>query len=463
MQFIKTKLRGVIIVDPIKHGDNRGYFMEVYNESEFEKNNLYYKFVQDNQSFSSQKGTLRGLHFQNQPYAQAKLMRCNKGKIIDVAVDIKKGSATYLQTVAVELSEDNKRMLMIPKGYAHGFVTIEDDVEVIYKVDNFYNKDCDRGIRYDDPEINFNWLEENPILSAKDIGSCHIKNSDCNFTIKVLVTGVNGQLGYDVVKRLSELGLEAKGVDINDFDITDERQVFNYIKNYNPDVVVHCAAYTAVDKAENDEEKCFLINKNGTENIAKAVKAIDASMVYISTDYVYGDGGNTPHSVDSKLLPLNVYGKSKLAGERAAAFHVEKLFIVRTSWVFGKNGNNFVKTMLRLSGEKDNIEVVADQIGSPTYTVDLAKLICEMIQTEKYGIYHGTNCGYCSWYDFAKKIFDMTGKTTQVTATDSESYKTAAKRPQNSRMDNKCLTLAGFEVLPHWESALERYIKEIEI
>lgn len=462
MQFTKTKLRGVVIVDPIKYGDNRGYFMEVYNEDEFEKNNLSYKFVQDNQSFSSQKGIIRGLHFQNEPYAQAKLVRCNKGKIVDVAVDIKKGSPTYLQSVAVELSEENKRMLMIPRGYAHGFITLTDDVEVMYKVDNLYNKQCDRSIRYNDKDINFDWKQENPILSAKDKENCCIKDSDCNFTIKVLVTGVNGQLGYDVVKRLGELGLEAKGVDINDFDITDEVHVFEYIKKYNPDVVVHCAAYTAVDKAENDREKCFLINQKGTENIAKAVKAIDASMVYISTDYVYNGEGIEPHFTNSEVQPVNAYGQSKLEGEKAAKKHLDKLFIVRTSWVFGKNGNNFVKTMLRLSGEKDKLSVVSDQIGSPTYTVDLAKLICDMIQTEKYGTYHGTNSGYCSWFDFAKKILELSEKSTEVIAIDSEGYKTVAKRPKNSRMDSGCLEQAGFEVLPQWEDALKRYLKEIK-
>jgi dTDP-4-dehydrorhamnose reductase/dTDP-4-dehydrorhamnose 3,5-epimerase len=462
MKFTKTKLRGVVIVDPIVYGDNRGYFMETYNEGEFKSNFINYNFVQDNQSFSSQKGIIRGLHFQKDPHAQAKLMRCNKGSIIDVAVDIRKGSSTYLQSVAVELNSENKRMLMIPRGFAHGFVTLTDDVEVVYKVDNLYNKECDRSLRYNDPSINFNWGVEKPILSAKDTLNCNLIDSDCNFTIKVLVTGVKGQLGYDVVKRCESLGFNVVGVDIDNFDITDCEATAKYIVDCNPDVVVHCAAYTAVDKAESDREKCFRINELGTENIAKAVKNIDASMVYISSDYVYGGIGDTAYTPDSKLAPLNVYGESKLAGEVVAAKHLDKLFIIRTSWVFGLNGNNFIKTMLKLASERDELNVVADQIGSPTYTPDLAKLIVDMIQTEKYGTYHASNENYCSWYEFANEIFKFAGKNIKVNKATTESYITPAKRPKNSRLDKTCLDKAGFERLPSWQNAMERYIKELQ-
>ncbi len=311
MNFIKTKLRGCYIVEPLAYGDNRGWFMETYNKGEFDNAGLVYDFVQDNQSFSKQKGILRGLHFQKNPMAQAKLVRCTKGSILDVAVDIRKGSDTYLQYVAVELSEENKKQLMIPRGFAHGFVTLTEDVMVQYKVDNLYSKENDRGIQYSDPSINVDWGISDPILSVKDTISPNLVDSDADFTIKVLVTGYKGQLGYDVVKRLNQANYECIGVDIDDFDITDESATYNYIAKYNPDVIVHCSAYTAVDKAEIESEKCYNVNVVGTENIAKVCAKIGAKMVYISTDYVYDGKGDTPFEVDSKIAPLCVYGKTK--------------------------------------------------------------------------------------------------------------------------------------------------------
>lgn len=461
MNFIDTKLRGVKIVEPVAYGDNRGWFMETYNEGEFHKNNLYYNFVQDNQSFSAQKGVLRGLHFQNNPFAQAKLVRCTQGAILDVAVDIRKGSDTYLQYVSVELSAENKRQLLIPRGFAHGFVTLTDNVMVQYKVDNLYSKPHDRGIQYCDPSIGVKWDITNPILSVKDTTSPMLKDSDANFTIKVLVTGVKGQLGYDMVKKLTQEGFECKGIDIDDCDITDENAVKEYIVKYNPDVVVHCAAYTAVDRAEENEAACRKVNVEGSENIAKACRLIDAKMVYVSTDYVYGGAGENPFEVTDKIAPLNVYGKTKFEGEQACRRHLEKLFVVRTSWVFGKNGGNFVKTMLKLAGEKKELSVVSDQIGSPTYTVDLADFLFYIIQTDKYGTYHCSNEGYCSWNEFAKEIFRLAGKDVRVNEVLTKDYKSVAARPLNSRLSKKCLEECGFGKMPTWQDALDRYLKEI--
>ena len=380
MNFIKTKLRGCYIVEPLAYGDNRGWFMETYNKGEFDNAGLVYDFVQDNQSFSKQKGILRGLHFQKNPMAQAKLVRCTKGSILDVAVDIRKGSDTYLQYVAVELSEENKKQLMIPRGFAHGFVTLTEDVMVQYKVDNLYSKENDRGIQYSDPSINVDWGISDPILSVKDTISPNLVDSDADFTIKVLVTGYKGQLGYDVVKRLNQANYECIGVDIDDFDITDESATYNYIAKYNPDVIVHCSAYTAVDKAEIESEKCYNVNVVGTENIAKVCAKIGAKMVYISTDYVYDGKGDTPFEVDSKIAPLCVYGKTKYQGEEICRKYTDKLFVIRTSWVFGINGKNFVKTMLKLAKNNNQIKVVCDQIGSPTFTPDLADFIFYIIK-----------------------------------------------------------------------------------
>ena len=280
--------------------------------------------------------------------------------------------------------------------------------------------------------------------------------------MKVLVTGFNGQLGFDVVNVLTSRGISCRGADIADFDITDENAVREYISSYSPDAVVHCAAYTAVDKAEEDEEKCRLVNAGGTENIAKVCGEKNIKMLYVSTDYVFAGSGDEPFETDSALGPKNVYGRTKLEGETAVRKYCEKHFIVRTSWVFGKNGGNFVKTMLRLSSTMDVINVVSDQTGSPTYTPDLAVLICDMIATQKYGTYHATNEGYCSWAEFAAKIMELSGADTAIKPILSKDYNAKAQRPHNSRLSKKSLDENGFRRLPHWEDALKRYLKEIQ-
>lgn len=281
--------------------------------------------------------------------------------------------------------------------------------------------------------------------------------------MKVLVTGFNGQLGYDVIKELDSRAVECKGVDLQDFDITDREQTLSYIKEYKPDVVVHCAAYTAVDKAEDDEENCRKVNVEGSENLALACKELDAKMLYVSTDYVYGGNGETPFETSDETDPKSVYGRTKLEGENAVRKHLDKYFVVRTSWVFGINGNNFVKTMLRLGAERDELNVVADQIGSPTYTPDLARLICDLIVTEKYGIYHGTNENYCSWAEFAAEIMRLGGRKAIVNPIPSSQYPARAQRPLNSRLSKTCLDEAGIDRLPTWQNALERYIGELNI
>lgn len=280
--------------------------------------------------------------------------------------------------------------------------------------------------------------------------------------MKILVTGVNGQLGYDVVKLLNLRGTENKGVDMADFDITDKDATREYIKKYNPDAVVHCAAYTAVDKAEDDAELCRRVNVTGSENIALACKEIGAKMLYVSTDYVYGGEGDIPFEPTDAVNPQSVYGQTKLDGENAVMKNVEKHFIVRTSWVFGINGNNFVKTMLRLGSEREMLTVVDDQIGSPTYTPDLARLICDLIVTDKYGVYHGTNENYCSWAEFAAEIMRLGGKSCVIKPIPSSEYPAKAKRPLNSRLSKKCLDDAGIERLPSWQNALERFLKEMK-
>lgn len=279
--------------------------------------------------------------------------------------------------------------------------------------------------------------------------------------MKVLVTGVKGQLGYDVCKVLEARGVEHRGVDIDDFDITDAAATRAYITAYRPDAVIHCSAWTAVDKAEDEPDKVRAVNGDGPRNIAEACRAVGAKLLYISTDYVFPGTGERAYEPDDPTGPLGVYGATKLAGEQAVREILDRWFIVRISWVFGKNGNNFVKTMLRLAETKSELNVVRDQIGSPTYTADLAPLLCDMIATEKYGVYHATNEGFCSWAEFAQEIFRLSGKPVTVHPIPTSEYPTRAARPLNSRMSKDKLEQMGFTRLPPWQDALARYLREI--
>ncbi len=460
MKYEKTSLDGVIVVNPDVHGDNRGWFMETFREDELKAQGIISPFVQDNQSFSAQKGTIRGIHYQNYPYAQSKLVRCLKGEILDVAVDLRLWSPTYKKWVAVKLSAENRKQLYIPRGFGHGFVTLSDDVEIAYKCDDYYNKASEGGIRFDDSELAIDWTVDAPILSEKDKTAPMLAEAKLNFDVRVLVTGVNGQLGYDVVKLLKSKGIECIGVDIYDFDITDKLSVNHFLGVYKPTVIVHCAAYTAVDRAEDDKEICTRINVLGTKNIAEYCIANDVKFVHISTDYVYGDNGKSSLKESDATVPLGVYGQTKLDAEKEAE-KVKKHFILRTSGVFGKHGNNFVKTMLRLAESKTELTVVDDQYGAPTYTVDLANIIVQILFMDKYGTYNVNNEGECTWCDFAKEIFKRTGKKVKVISTTTVKYGSKAKRQLNSRLDKSKLYAIGIEKLPTWQDALERYLEEI--
>ena len=301
--------------------------------------------------------------------------------------------------------------------------------------------------------------------------------------MRVFVTGVNGQLGHDVMAELKKRNYEGIGSDIADtyagtdevstmfyvkLDITDKDAVLQTIKTFKPDVIVHCAAWTAVDLAEDEDKKGIVhkVNSEGTKNIAEAAKAVDAKMVYISTDYVFDGQGERPWEPDDKnYAPLNVYGRSKLDGELAVSGTLEKYFIVRIAWVFGLNGKNFIKTMINVGKTHDKVRVVCDQIGTPTYTIDLARLLVDMIETDKYGYYHATNeGGYISWYDFCVEFYKQYGLTTEVEPVTTEEYGLSkAARPFNSRLDKSKLVEAGFTPLPTWQDAVSRYLKEAQL
>ena len=291
--------------------------------------------------------------------------------------------------------------------------------------------------------------------------------------MKIFVTGVGGQLGYDVMKELKRRGYEAIGSDITDsadiqLDITDKTAVERVLTEIKPDAVIHCAAWTAVDAAEDKEnkEKVYAVNVTGTLNIAEVCKQLDCKMIYISTDYVFDGQGTEPWQADCKdYAPLNYYGQTKLDGELAVAELLDKFFIVRIAWVFGLNGKNFIKTMINVGKKYDTVRVVNDQIGTPTYTHDLARLLVDMVETDKYGYYHATNeGGYISWYDFCCEFYRQYGLKTKVVPVTTEEYGLSkAARPFNSRLDKSKLIEVGFEPLPTWQNAVKRYLEEVEL
>ena len=278
--------------------------------------------------------------------------------------------------------------------------------------------------------------------------------------MKILVTGVKGQLGYDVVKALESRGYQPVGVDREEMDLMNNNMIQNFIMNLKPEAIIHCAAYTAVDQAEEEVEICYQINAEAVKVIAECAKTLDIPMIYISTDYVF-DGTKASEYVETDIPnPINVYGASKLKGEQYVQQLLEKFYIVRISWVFGINGNNFIKTIQRLGNEHDELNIIHDQVGSPTYTADLASLLVDMIETNRYGIYHATNEGYCSWYEFAAEIFKQSQLDVTLHPITTDQYKTKAKRPLNSKMSKQKLSDYGFHRLPTWQEALKNYLNQ---
>lgn len=282
--------------------------------------------------------------------------------------------------------------------------------------------------------------------------------------MKYLITGFSGQLGFDVVKELKSRGVKDKdilAVSSKEMNITDKKDVFDVVKRFKPSVIIHCAAWTKVDDAEDYKNDCFNVNVNGTKNLIEAAKDVDASIIIISSDYVFNGEKDGIYTEEDKTCPQNVYGKSKELAEKAALKY-KKSFVVRTSWVFGINGKNFVKTMIRLGKEKDELNIVSDQVGSPTYTIDLAKFLVDLADTDKYGIYHATNEEYCSWAEFAKYIFKTNGIKIKVNEVPTSEYKQKATRPLNSRLSKDKLENNGFDRFPSWQNAIDRYNIELK-
>ena len=367
MKKIKTIIEDCYIIEVNKFNDDRGYFSTFYAEKDSLENELGSSIkgiVQGSRSLS-EKGVLRGLHFQKDPFCQSKIVECLNGGVLDVVVDLRRDSSSYKKWIIVELTPENGRQLLIPRGCAHGFLSLKDNTLFQYLVDSDYSKIHEDGIFWNDHEIGIDWQFdkygiEKILLSEKDKNMGFLSNKSLSFFKKkrYLVTGVNGQLGYDIVRELNKKNIyDILALDINDMDITDKRIVNKIISEYKPEVVFHCAAWTNVENAEDCKEQCYKVNVEGTKNIVNACRNIDCKLIYISTDYVFDGEKDGLYEINDFTNPKNVYGKSKVAGENFVRSY-EKSFIVRTSWLFGINGKNFINTMLKLSKTNEELDLV---------------------------------------------------------------------------------------------------------
>ena len=476
MNKIETELKDCFILEPKRFGDNRGYFSSVTN---FDIQSLGFNDINQISNSMSNKGIVRGLHFQKEPYCQAKVVRCHQGAVLDVVVDVRKGSPTYGKSIAVELTPENGRMLYVPRGFAHGFVSLKDNTLFEYYVDNKYMPSYEDGILWNDPDLGINWDEifkkydiKEPILSEKDKVRLPLKDTKIDFNYepkKFLVTGVKGQLGYDIVRELHKRGeYNILALDLPELDITNEQDVHRVINEYKPDVIFHCAAWTNVDGAEDKElkNKVYDVNVNGTKYLTDASIDVGAKMIYMSTDYVFDGTKEGKYTEDDKTNPVSQYGLTKFLGEEMVRKNPNH-FITRISWVFGIHGKNFVKTMVNAGKTHDQLSVVYDQVGCPTYTVDLSRLLVEMAYSDKFGTYHVNNEGDCSWAELAEYAVKAYGLNSHVNFVTTEEYykgkdtSKIANRPENGIKDTSKLKEAGFAPLPEWQDAVDRYLDEL--
>lgn len=460
----EINIEGIKIIKPRVFEDSRGFFLESYNKREFEKLGIATNFIQDNHS-KSKRGVLRGLHFQSK-HSQVKLIRVIKGKIYDVVVDIRKESSTYGEYFGIELSEENRKMLYIPKGFAHGFLTLEDNTEIEYKCDDFYYPQYDSGIMYDDRDLNIDWkLEEYGItevtLSEKDKKHQSFKEYTEGYQGDyVLLTGANGQLGQDFQKLFDKLGVKYIATDYQELDITGKEKVREYIENNNFTIVINCAAYNNVDKAEEEVEKCYALNAYAPKNLAEICREKNIIFVTYSTDFVFDGEKEIPYTEEDIPNPLSVYSKTKLEGEKYS-LEYEKTFLIRTSWVFGIGNNNFCKQVINWSKDRDILKIVDDQVSSPTYSKDLAEFSWDLIQTDKYGLYHFSNSGEASKYDQAQYILKKIGWQGKLERAKTNDFPLPAKRAKYSKLDSSKIEKIVDKKIPHWKEGIDKFLEEL--
>ena len=464
---IETGIAGLYILEPTVFGDERGFFLETYNKKEFEEISIFEEFVQDNHS-KSKKGVLRGLHFQTK-HSQGKLVRVIKGSVYDIAVDIRKNSSTFGKWHGIELSAENKKMFFIPKGFAHGFLTLEDDTEFQYKCTDLYMPQYDSGIMWNDKDININWnfekyglKEEDIVLSEKDKKHQSFKEyTEKYIGENVLLTGADGQLGQDFQKLFDKSGIKYTATDYKELDVTDKEKVKEFVNNNNFTMIINCAAYNNVDKAEEEPEKCYALNSHVPKYLAEICKEKNIVFVTYSTDFLFDGEKEIPYTEEDIPNPLSIYSKAKLEGERYS-LEYEKSFVIRTSWVFGMGNNNFCKQVINWSKGKDKLRIVDDQISSPTYSKDLAEYSWELIQTDKYGLYHLSNDGEASKFEQAQYILKKIGWNGILERAKTKDFPLPAKRAEYSKLDSSKLEGVIDKKIPHWKSGIDRFLEEMK-
>ena len=464
---IETGIEGLYIIEPTVFGDERGFFLETYNKKEFEEIGIFEEFIQDNHS-KSKKGVLRGLHFQTK-HSQGKLVRVIKGSVYDVAIDIRKGSSTYGKWYGIELSAENKKMFFIPKGFAHGFLTLEDETEFQYKCTDLYAPQYDSGIMWNDKDININWnfekyglKEEDIVLSEKDKKHQSFKEyTEKYIGENVLLTGADGQLGQDFQKLFDKSGIKYTATDYKELDVTNKEKVKEFVNSNNFTMIINCAAYNNVDKAEEEPEKCYALNSHGPKYLAEICKEKNIVFVTYSTDFVFDGEKEIPYIEEDIPNPLSIYSKAKLEGERYS-LEYEKSFVIRTSWVFGMGNNNFCKQVINWSKGKDKLRIVDDQISSPTYSKDLAEYSWKLVQTDKYGLYHLSNDGEASKFEQAQYILKKIGWKGILERAKTEDFPLPAKRAEYSKLDSSKIEKIINKKIPHWKTGIDRFLEEMK-
>lgn len=473
MKVIPTEIEGVVLLEPEVFGDARGYFFESYSEQSFGRLVRPVRFVQDNESMSKY-GVLRGLHFQRGAHAQSKLVRVVRGRVLDVAVDIRRGSPTFGRHVSVELSGDNKRQFFVPRGFAHGFSVLSDEAVFQYKCDNLYAPNRRAPSRGTTPRWASTGAWRRGMSSSRPRTAATRgwrRPRNCSTTIRttmlnILITGARGQLGSSLRQLGSVSPNNYLATDVAELDITDAGAVLQTVKEQRIDVIVNCAAYTNVEKAEEDEPTADLLNHKAAAYLAAAAKETGATLIHVSTDYVFDGTGHRPYTEDMATSPLGAYGRTKLAGEEAVKASGCRYLILRTAWLYSEYGNNFLKTMLRLTSERETLRVVFDQVGTPTYAGDLALAIFSLIEAGRYagneGVYHFTDEGVCSWYDFAVEIAAAAGHDIcRIIPCHTSEYPTKATRPAYSVLDKTRFKETFQMDIPHWREALIYCMKRL--
>lgn len=467
LKKIETGIDGLYILEPKIFGDNRGFFMEVYNKEEFKSIGLDVEFVQDNHS-KSKKGVLRGMHLQTK-HSQGKLIRVVKGAIYDVVVDLRVGSLTYGKWFGVELSEENRKMCFVPSGFAHGFLTLEEDTEIIYKCTDIYAPKYEVGIKWNDVDLAIDWHftkygfdETDIILSDKDSKNISFKEyQNTYYGENVLVLGADGQLGREFQRFFKKKKIRYVACSHKDVDVTDILKIEEIIREENITLVINCAGYNNVDRAEVDSKKCYEVNGYAPTNIANLCRSFGIPFVTYSTDYVFDGEKETPYTEEDVPNPLSVYGKSKLMGEKGALDY-EKSLVIRPSWIFGSLNDNFVKKVINWAREKEEIRIVDDQISAPTYTYDLVCATWNLLEKDIYGLYHFSNHGECSKYDEIYYVFKKIGESKKLSRAKSQDFNSLAKRPCYSKLDSRKIEKVLGSNIASWKDGIDRFLDEIK-